>query len=115
MTHAAIYSVSMGFPPTIWRKVRLVPDIAFLFWRLPECIQNRAPYIEGVSKVEKRLKEYRKKAEELRALAAHMHDPDSRGNMLDVAENYMRLATSLRARVKEKRAAKKAEKRSSDG
>jgi hypothetical protein len=64
-----------------------------------------------VSRVEKRLKEYRKKADELRALAAVMHDPESRNSMLDVAENYTRLAGSLRTRVKEHRAAKKAEKR----
>lgn len=64
-----------------------------------------------MSKVEKRLKEYRKKAEELRALAAGMHDPESRKSMLDVAEDYSRLAGSLRTRVKEHRAAKKAGKR----
>jgi hypothetical protein len=64
-----------------------------------------------VSKVEKRLKQYRQKAEELLAVAEDMKDPDSRRNMLDVAENYMRLAGALRTRVKARRAAKKAAKR----
>lgn len=64
-----------------------------------------------MSKVEKPLKEYRKKAGELRALASDMHDPESRKNMLDVAENYHRLASSLRSRIKEKRAAKREQQR----
>jgi hypothetical protein len=46
-----------------------------------------------------RVQEWRRRAEELRAAAAHLGDPDARSGLLKAAESYDKMADELQQKL----------------